>query len=865
MNIHHLYKTTTLFLVLLQSTLYSTPECVGSYSSISLSENWKFRNPDETVWFDASVPGCVHSDLISNKLIEDPYYRTNANNVQWVDTVDWIYETEFDVSDEFLKKENIRMVFGCVDTYADIYLNDSLILSTDNYFLEWKVEVKELLKAGKNKLHVQFYNATREGLKRLENSNHPMKDLPADKVITGALNEKRVNAFTRKPGYQFGWDWDDRFVSVGMREPVIIEAWDTAKIENVQILQDKITDEVARLSTTTEIVVTQSGNAVLEIMDVSNNLKLASQEISLVEGLNKVLSSFEIEDPVLWWTNGLGEAHLYSLAFTVKMQGEVISTRQERIGLRTVRLVREPDSLGTTFYIELNGQPVFMKGANYIPNDNFLNRVTPENYRKTIQSAVDANMNMLRIWGGGFYERDIFYDLCDENGILVWQDFMFGGGIYPAEGRYLESVKEEVRQVARRLRNRPCIALWCGNNETYEALSNWSWDKEFTPEEFEGIWNDYYKLFNSEIPEVLQKHNPTRAYWPSSPISDWDKVSNWEGFEGDIHYWEIWFFDAPFEKVNIRHGRFNSEFGFQSFPKMKTIQEFSNKEDWAIDSEVMKHRQKSYVGNEQIKKYMEMYYKYPSSFENLVYLSQVLQAFGIKTGIQIHRKKMPVCMGSLYWQFNDCWPAISWSSLDYYLRWKALHYFVRDANKPVIIVPEVLEENVNVHVVSDRLEPFAATINLTLMNFSGEKLWEDQLKVQIAANTSEMHFSIPVSELVNQDDRKSTLMLAEVLNEDGVLLDDEALYFVLPKDLELPEPELKISITPDGDNYTITLTSDKLCKNVYLSLQHGEGFFTDNYFDILPGITKTISLKDHNLTSLTSDDIHYITLKEGMN
>jgi len=830
---------------------------------IPITSDWQFSQADSSNWLPAKVPGCVHSDLLKNELIKDPYYRTNSNGLEWIDQKDWVYQTEFDVSQELLKKENILLVFECVDTYADIYLNDSLILSTDNYFLKWEVDCKTLLKLGGNQLRINFYSAIRKGLEILDQTDHPMKKLPTDEFLTGALNEKKQHTFTRKPGYQFGWDWTHKFVSVGLREPVYLQAWDQIKFENIHIIQQEMTDDLAKIRSVCEIQSNTNHKATINVVDQANQQVLANQEVELNKGLNTVEIPFEIKDPKLWWSHGLGDPHLYELSFDLSVDGKKIAQYEDRIGIRTVKLVREPDSLGTTFYFELNGVPVFMKGANYIPMDNFLDRVDDQKYHQMIRNAVDANMNMLRVWGGGIYEKDLFYDLCDENGLLVWQDFMFGGGIYPAEGRYLESVKEEVKQVAKRLRNHPCLALWCGNNEVYEALDHWGWDKEFSKEDYESIWQDYYLLFNEEIPNTLKKYDSATDYWPSSPLSDWDEVAQWDGFSGDIHYWEVWFLNAPFEKINIRHGRFNSEFGFQSFPEMRTIKEFSIEEDWDINSDVMAHRQKSYVGNKQIKTYMEMYFRYPSTFENFVYLSQVLQAYGIGKGIEIHRKKMPVCMGSLYWQLNDCWPAISWASLDYYQRWKALHYKVREVNKPTIVVPELLDDQVNIYVVSDQLDPQKASLNLRLIDFAGNQLWNNQLDITIEPNSSQIYFSIPKKELIEKNPQESIMLVAEIHNQDQKV-DRGILYFERPKDLDLPDTQINIELVKDSSLYHLKIASDKLCKDLYLSLDQGEGFFSDNYFDLLPGETKEITLKVEPGQEIKHEQIKTISLKEGM-
>jgi len=831
---------------------------------ITLHEGWSFKYEETGEWLEAKVPGCIHSDLLRQGIIKDPYYRTHSHDMKWVDRNDWEYQTTFEVSDELLNKPNIQIVFDCVDTYADIYLNGTRILQTDNYFLQWVADVKDLLREGKNTLRVQFFAAMDKGLERLQATDHPMNKIPTDSDIMGGLAEKKNAFFTRKPGYQFGWDWTESFVSVGLRRAVSIRAWDAIRVESVQVIQDQLEQEQAHLTARCKFESDQAVTGMLEIRNASDGEVYANEEVHLEPGMTELKVPFTIDEPRLWWTNGLGEAHLYPLVFHLEMEGQDSISHEERIGLRKVRLVREPDMLGDTFYFELNGVPVFAKGANYIPQDNFLDRVTDERYESLIRSAVDANMNMIRVWGGGIYEKKIFYDLCDENGILVWQDFMFGGGVmYPATEDYLDNVRKEVAYQVQRLRNHPSIALWCGNNEVYEALKHWGWKTHFNDEEWKRIWDDYYLLFNKTIPEVLGAYDSTRSYWPSSPLSDWDEAASWDGFSGDLHYWEIWFLDAPFEKTNTRHGRFNSEYGFQSFPDMQMIRKFSEPQDWEILSDVMQHRQKSYVGNQQIRSYMEMYYRVPSSFEHFVYLSQVLQAYGVGKSIEIHRKHMPVCMGSLYWQLNDCWPAISWSSMDYHQSWKALHYRVQDAFEPILAVPEVQDDLVNIYVVSDHVSAEEVTLELTLLDFSGNALWKDQADFTLLPTMSRSYYTVSKEKLLGEHSESSVLLWIEVKQGEKQVAQN-ILYFNRPKDLDLPDADLDMQLEPMDGGTRLHLSADQLLKDVYLSLKDGDGFFSDNYFDLLPGKEKTITLTHDGNMKITADRIRCITLKDAM-
>ena len=811
-----------------------------------LHENWQFRQTGKELWQPATVPGCVHTDLLNNGIIDDPFYRTNEKKQQWIDKVDWEYQAEFFAGADLLAHDNLELFFAGLDTYAEVSLNGQPILSADNMFREWTVDVKPFLKKGKNTLHVLLKSPIQIGLKDLEALGYP---LPAvnDQSENGELGDKRVSVFTRKAGYHYGWDWGPRFVTSGIWRPVTLRAWNDARIENVQIVQQKLDDQLATLRAVVEIQASSAGDYSLNLSVNESPEVKATRTVSLKKGGNTVTLDFKIVNPKRWWTNGLGEAFLYHISTKLLKNGQPLDERTEATGLRTIRIVQEPDELGKSFYVELNGVPVFMKGANYIPSDNFLNRVTPEEYDRILHLAVDANMNMLRIWGGGIYENDIFYDLCDRYGILLWQDFMFACSMYPGDDAFLENVRLEAVDNVRRLRNHPSIALWCGNNEIDAAWSQfnerggWGWKQQYSKEQRAVIWQAYDTLFHKILPEVIGQNDSGRFYWPSSPMADYGKHAGYDNQSGDMHYWGVWHGLHRFEDFRKYIGRFMSEYGFQSFPEFKTVQTYTVPADWNIESEVMAAHQRSGIGNLRIKEYMSWYYRTPKDFERFLYAGQVLQAEAIRSAIETHRRRMPVNMGTLYWQINDCWPVASWSSTDYYRRWKALHYFVRKAYAEVLVSPIVEGENVEVHVVSDRLAPIGARLEVTLLDFSGKKLEEVRQEVSIPANSSKKYHEVAVKNLLKNNNPNDVLLLTRLF-ENNTLLSENILLLAPPKDLKLPKPNIQHKIRQEVGGYSVTLQSDVFAKNVYLQLE-GEGFFSDNYFDLLPGETVTVFCK----------------------
>lgn len=777
-------------------------------------ENWVFRKKGDAKWLKATVPGTVHTDLLQNKSIGNPFFGTNEKQLQWIEHETWEYETNFMVSSEELKNETIALQFDGLDTYAEVFLNGKSILKADNMFRTWKINVKQQLKKGENQLKVVFESATKKG-----------KEAAAKLPYTLPGDEK---VFTRKAQYHYGWDWGPRFVTAGIWKKVQLHFNNSVAIENVRFEQKILTDTKAELVFTTTVDCQKSGKYSLKIND-----KVAA--FSLKKGKQQLVVKYEIQNPKRWWTNGLGAAHLYPFEVSIAKNTTVFDSKKLHIGLRTLELVQEKDQAGKSFYFKINGVPVFMKGANIIPPDSFLPRANDSVYQNMVQNAVEANMNMLRVWGGGVYANDAFYEACDKNGILVWQDFMFACAMYPGDEAFLQNVKQEVIDNVNRLQNHASLALWCGNNENDEGWHNWGWQKQYkySAADSTKIWNDYKKLFHEVIPKTLDSllSKEKNMYWPSSPSIGWGRKESL--LQGDSHYWGVWWGMEPFEVYEKKVGRFMSEYGFQGMPNRETFEAFADTSDLHLNSEAVKNHQKHPTGYQTIQTYMEWDYKIPTGFEDYGYVSQLLQAEGMKTAIEAHRRAKPYCMGTLYWQLNDCWPVTSWSSVDYFGNWKAFHYQAKRSFEKVLVTVAEADNQVKVYVVNDELATKEGQLVLQLLDFNGKVLWEQMTGVQSAANSSAVFYSIAKKEFEAFDAKQ--MVLAVTLLSDDAEAKRALHYFVKPKDMALTVPRIIVS---QIDENAIEVTTDVLAKNVFL--QAGKVKFSDNYFDLLPGETKEI-------------------------
>ena len=816
----------------------------------TLAGPWTFREAGTGEWLAATVPGSVHTDLLANGRIEDPFYRMNERRVQWVDKTDWEYRTTLELAPETLAQSRIELVFYGLDTYAEVCLNDVPLLHADNMFRTWTADIKARARAGRNDLRIVLRSPVREGLRRLEALGY---NPPAvvDWSEIGGLGDRKISMFTRKAPYHYGWDWGPRLVTSGIWRAVRLRAWSGARIADLHIEQRDLSQSEARLTAVFDIASTVTARAILDLRSPDDPAVAARGEILLAPGQEQVRIEFTIRAPRRWWTNGLGEPFLYR--FQGRLEGAQLSDcREVRVGLRTLRIVQKPDAQGASFYVELNGLPVFMKGANYIPGDSFPARVSRAVYERVVRSAVAANMNMLRVWGGGIYEEDLFYDLCDENGLLVWQDFMFACVMYPGDAAFLDNVRAEAIDNVRRLRHHPCIALWAGNNEIDVAWQHevpsagWGWKERYTPAQREQLWEAYQALFHRILPQVIAEYDPQRFYWPSSPLAAWDggeRIAHADlrapRQSGDIHYWGVWWGGRPFASYRSEIGRFMSEYGFQSFPSLRSIRAFCTPEDHDIFSAVLQAHQRSRIGNGAIRAYMADEYPVPRRFDQFIYLSQVLQAQGVRTAIEAHRARRPYCMGSLFWQINDCWPAASWSSIDYYGRWKALHYFARDAFASVLLSfwPEGGE--LRIWAVSDRRVDTPACLTLRLIDFRGTVLAMHTRALRLTGNASTLAFSASIADLLGDSPAHEVLLHARLSTDEGAIAQNLH-YFRPVKELALPpgSPEVRIDARPA--HCDLTLSSPVLVKNLCLETTDIDGLFSDNYFDLLPGEPKQV-------------------------
>jgi beta-mannosidase len=801
-----------------------------------IDSGWQFREVGKADWYGATVPGCVHTDLLASNLIEEPFYRDNERKQQWIDKKDWEYRTTFKVTPQNIERQNAELVFEGLDTYAQVYLNDQLVLNADNMFRTWRVDVRPALKLGDNNLRILFRSPINEILPVIAKLNHKLP-APNDQG-------EKTSPYSRKAPYHYGWDWGPRFVTSGIWRPVSFETWDHARVADLQIVVKKISPDAASLTANVEIQASTAGVVSIVLDNLTNKVVAGKQEIKVDKGSNRVSFEFSVSKPSLWWPNGLGAQSLYSFRVRSFVNGKVTDEKIIRTGLRTLELRQQRDEAGQSFMFVINGIPVFAKGGNWIPADSFPSRITKEKYRFLLKSVRDSNMNMLRVWGGGIYEPDKFYELCDEMGILVWQDFMFACSMYPANQEFLDNVRAEAIDNVKRLRNHPSIVLWAGNNEIEAGWMNWGWRQNLPV----SLWDDYKKIFLGVLQEVCATFDPTRPYWPSSPHGglddDPDSIRS-----GDVHFWRVWHFAEPFSDYEKQTPRFMSEYGFQSFPNIETVKFFTLPSDRNIESPVMLAHQRHPRGNQLVREYMLRDYTEPKDFESFLYVSQVLQAEGIRIGAEHLRRIMPHNMGSLYWQINDCWPVASWSSIDYFGRWKALQYYARRFYNDLLISPSVQKGYLRLYVVSDRTKAVPAKIRVTLMNFDGTVLKNFLQDVNVAPLTSRSYFDLRIAELLGETDSKNAVVYCELLVNGKVVATHD--YFFAPfKELSFSKPTITSEVLRTRGGFSVKLSADKFAKAVYLSVAEHDGFFSDNYFNLSPGREMTVEFRSRVPLSL---------------
>lgn len=830
-----------LALLLPSSALAQSNAKSGPKDVVSLDSGWEFRQKtdgapsDATKWLPAEVPGVVHTDLLRNKLIPDPFYRDNESKLQWIENADWEYRRTINATPEMLAHQHVDLVFEGLDTIADVYLNDRPVLTSDNMFREWRADVKPRLKPGENVLHVVFRSVF-PVMKELQNQD------PSYELTHGEGKQ-----YIRKAAYEYGWDWGPRFVTSGIWQPAYLEMWDDVRVSDFGIRQPDVSKEVANLVAEVELTSSISGPATVYVgYHASGKPGEAFREVMLHPGVNPVEVPISILKPELWYPAGYGAQTLYKFSARVAVKTKVIAERDTETGLRSVVLRRDLDKFGRSFEFDVNGIPAFAKGAALIPFDSFPSRVTTEHIRGILQTVHDANMNMVRVWGGGVYGTGDFYSICDELGIMVWQDFMFATRI-PYSIRY--TVSREAEYQVRRLRNHPSIVLWSGNNE----LEGFMDGEHESPASHERAWIEYMALFSGILPRTIERLTPEVPYIPSSPSAEYEPTS--ETFQaGDAHNWAVWHGNQPPQFYETMNSRFVSEFGFQAFPDMRTIEEFTLPEDRDVRTPVMDAHQKNNgtSGNQKIDDFVLKDYREPKDFASFVYLSQVLQAQTVKIGAEHFRRSRPRTMGTLFWQLNDCWPVISWASIDYDGRWKALQYYAGRFYNDLLVSPHEEDGAVAIYVVSDKTAATAATLRVRVMGFDGVVLSEKAQPVNIAPLSSSIYLRMPMEELsgLKGFDVSMNFVAAELL-VDGKLASKNLLFFELPKDLALPTPKIATDVAKAADAFAVTVSTDVLARNVFLAAGDLDATYSDNFFDLLPGESVTIQVK----TSATLDQL----------
>jgi beta-mannosidase len=793
-------------------------------------------------WMPAVVPGCVHTDLLRAKKIPDPFYGTNEKDLQWIEHADWEYRSSVVADDALLAHERVELAFQGLDTFAEVFVNGHSVLKADNMFRSWRVDVRRQLVKGANEIVVRFRSPIAAVKPAYDKLGYR---LPA---INDQATEM-VSMFARKAPYHYGWDWGPRFVTSGIWRPVTLEAWDGARLDDLQVFQRELTDARARLTATATVQATRAGKATVTVTATGGPAPVAvTVEATLAAGANRVSADLILEKPERWWPNGLGAQKLYTLEAALVVDGVAKGARARRVGLRTLEVVNVHDKDGKTFTIKVNGAPVFMKGANYIPSDSFVDRVTPERQRALLQSAADAHMNMLRVWGGGIYEDDHFYDLADELGLLVWQDFMFACSMYPGDDAFLENVRREAVDNVRRLRNHASLALWSGNNEIEAAWAQWGWQWKFHlgKDAQAAIQRAYDRVFKEILPRVVADEDAGRFYTSSSPSANEPGVPPNKLGWGDNHYWGVWHAEAPYSDYATHTSRFMSEYGFQSFPTLDSVARYAPPTEWRIDSPVMLSHQRHPRGNQLVRTYMERDFRVPKDFGAFLYLSQVLQATVIKYGAEAHRRRWPYNAGSLYWQLDDCWPVASWSGIDYYGRWKALHYAARKFFAPVLVSPVEDNGNLRVYVVSDRRADAPMKLVVRLVDFEGKELWRHQQDVVAKANTSAVVWNTWKKDALRGADPARVVLVTELFEpttSGTTSLSRNLFSFIKTRDLELPAPELQVAVEARPTGAAVRVTAKRFARAVYLSTKEGEGTFSENFFDLLPGESVTVDWK----------------------
>ncbi|MCC8136547.1 MAG: glycoside hydrolase family 2 protein [Clostridiales bacterium] len=858
---------------------------------LELNENWKMRALPETEtsissareeeYIPAVVPGSVYTDLLREGKMEDPFWKDNEDKALRLMDQDYEYVTEFDCPEELLSCKRVLLHFDGADTIADVYLNGMLLGSPCNMHRIWEYELKgrngDILRKESNELRVVFSSPTKY-----------IAEKYADRPTKGSADAMDGFVHIRKAHYMFGWDWGAHLPDAGLFRPVLLLGMDAARIDSVYVTQEHIcgtehigyaknavrspeTVEKVRLHLDIAVDSGSASDAKGAASITGTAAPVFEYRVTVTDPDGRTLSAafsdpaaeIEIEQPQLWWPNGYGDQKLYTV--TVELMdaaagSAVLDTWTRRIGLRTMTMHREKDQWGESFACQVNGVDIFSMGADYIPEDHLLGRVTPQTTRTLLEKCKWANFNAIRVWGGGYYPEDWFYDACDELGLVVWQDFMFACAVYDLTPEFEENIRAEFADNIKRLRHHASLGLWCGNNEMESFVDERNeWVSK--PQEV----RDYLLMYERVLPEELAKYDPQTFYWPSSPSSGGSFDNPQDPNRGDVHYWQVWHGDKPFTEYRKYYFRYLSEFGFQSFPTMKTIEQISDDPaDYNIFSYVMEKHQRNGSANGKIMNYMQQTYRYPSDFKTVLYASQLLQADGIRYGVEHFRRNRGRCMGAIYWQLNDCWPVASWSSIDYCGRLKALHYYAKRFFAPLMISCEEqglmtsgkelvrehfdFEKSIRLNVANETMHDETVTVRWALRDPSAKILRSGENEIFVPALTSVWldKVEFPDADIYRE-------YISYELEKEGEIVSEGTVNFSYPKYFRYENPQLTCRVIGDE----IEVTASAYAKSVEILNENEDLILSDNYFDMNAG-TKRVKIESGDASKLRLRSVYDI-------
>lgn len=789
---------------------------------VNLGGAWRMREADSQTWHSAHVPGSVYADLMADGTMPDPFWRENELDAFERMKKDYVYQRAFTVTEAQLAHAHVELVCEGLDTLAHVSLNGREIAFADNMHITWVWDVKEQLHAGENTLEIRFDSPILYCAKKAD-------EAPGWESSDATPGFRHL----RKAHCMFGWDWGPRLPDTGIWRPIFLRTWDAARLENALMLQAHH-DGVVDVTIRPEIAGESAWSAEITAPD---------GEVIIIPETTAAEKVITIEHPQLWWPNGLGKQPLYRV--TVRLATG--DTRTWRIGLRTMTVSREKDEWGEEFCHVVNGVKVFAMGADYIPEDNILARVTPERTRRLLEDCKAANFNAIRVWGGGYYPDDAFYDICDELGLMVWQDLMYACAFYDLTPDFERSIRVETHQNVARLRHHASLALICGNNEmemfmagANSALINHrTW--EFVPTYPHHI-TDYVKMFEYILPAIVKETAPQTYWWPASPSSGGNFDAPNDENRGDNHYWDVWHGEKPFTEYRKFFFRYASEFGFQSFPCLKSVEQFTLPDDRNIFSRVMERHQRNQAANGKILSYLSQTFRYPNSFDDLLYASQLMQAEAIRYGVEHWRRNRGRCMGAIIWQLNDIWPVASWASIDYYGRWKALHYAAKRFFAPVMISAEEegeLSQNpkINEYHPAPLEKSFRLNVcNETLRDVTGEVVWALRTPDGAIVRQNQQTLTIPAmsAKWLDKVDCADASLTGHYVSfafvVDDVALSEGTCIFCAPKHFEFVDPRLTVETRGD----TLVVTSHAYAKQVWLESEDADLLLDDNAFDMNP-------------------------------